>query len=188
MSLSRILNDEPSPAVSSRSVPNGSMPVIDPALISPTSPTGLRSPRSHHGPPDGEPQPPPPRGYEYQPVAYQGTGGWDPYSGEWVQGDIFPLGRGNGDYYPHPERTEAMSPNDPRNGYYREEDLDSSSRKRRRGVEDEDDYRSGEMRQGRVSGYCYSFLALGLPFLLIARSSEVSAAFKTPTGRGFTSS
>jgi len=36
----------------------------------------------------GEPSAPP---RSYQATAYQGTGGWDPYSGEWVQGDIFPL-------------------------------------------------------------------------------------------------
>lgn len=154
MSLSRILNDEPSPAVSN---PSASTSVIDPALMSPPAQSASRSPhRSHYSPQDfhGELQPPNPRGYEYHAVAYQGTGGWDPYSGEWVQGDIFPLGRGNGDYYPHPERSETISPHDPRSTYYREGDADNFPRKRRRGVEEDDDYRPPGLRQGRVS---YSF-------------------------------
>lgn len=151
MSLSRILNDDPSPPLSA---PSASMSVIDPALMSPPVQPARRSPHhqlygSHEF--HGEPQPPNPRGYEYQPMAYQGTGGWDPYSGEWVQGDIFPLGRGNGDYYPHPERSETISPHDPRSKYYREGDVDNFSRKRRREVEEDDDYRPQGLRQSRVS-------------------------------------
>jgi chromatin-remodeling ATPase INO80 len=156
MSLSRILNDEPSPALSHPLSPSApaSMSVIDPALMSPTSQSGPRSsPHLRHGHP-GEP-PPPPRGYPG--VAYQGSGGWDPYSGEWVQGDIFPLGRGNGDYYSRSERPETLSPHDPRSAYYREGEIDSSSRKRRREPDEEDDYRASGLRQGRVSAILTGF-------------------------------
>jgi len=151
MSLSRILNDDPSPPLLHLTAPSapGAMSVIDPALISPTSQSGLRSsPSQHHSHPEyqGEPTAPP---RSYQSVAYQGTGGWDPYSGEWVQGDIFPLGRGNGDYYSRPENS---SPHDPRSGaYYMETETDGSSRKRRREPDEDNDYRPPGLRQGRVS-------------------------------------
>lgn len=142
MSLSRILNDEPSPALPTA-------PVLDPALLSPTQPGPRSPPRPHPGHPEYQGDHPlPPRGY--QPVAYQGTGGWDPYSGEWVQGNIFPLGRGNGDYY-RPERPETLSSHDLRSTYYREGEIDGSSRKRRREPDEEDDYHAPESRQGRVS-------------------------------------
>lgn len=155
MSLSRILNDEPPPAVSNRSPASGtaSMPAIDPALLSPGAQSAPRSPiRSHHGRPDthGDPQSPPPRGHEYQPAAYQGTGGWDPYTGHWVQGEIFPLGRGSGNYYPN-EQQGQISPTNSRNGHYREEDAEESSRKRRRGAEEEGEQKPAGGRRGRVS-------------------------------------
>jgi DNA helicase INO80 len=150
MSLSRILNDDPSPALLRPAVPSvpGPMSVIDPALMSPTSQTGPKSsPRLHHGYPEyqGEPSAPP---RSYQATAYQGTGGWDPYSGEWVQGDIFPLGRGNGDYYSRPENSSS---HDSRSAYYTESEVDGLSRKRRREPDEDDDYRPLELRQGRVS-------------------------------------
>jgi DNA helicase INO80 len=148
MSLSRILNDEPSSALSHPPVPSG--PVIDPALLSPASQSAMRSsprPFHSHSEYNGEPTAPL-RGY--QPVAYQGTGGWDPYNGDYVQGDIFPLGRGNGDYYSRSERPESVSPHDPRSAYYRESEADGSSRKRRRDP-DEDDYLPQGLRQSRVS-------------------------------------
>lgn len=118
------------------------MPVIDPALVSPTSHTAPRSPPDSRQTQATEAR----RGY--QPSSYQGTGGWDPYTKEWVKGDIFPLGRGNGDYYP--ERSQAHSPHEARNAHYRESDMEGSARKRRRD-EDEEDARSVESRQGRVS-------------------------------------
>src|ERR1700691_151725 len=146
MSLSRILNDDPSPALSHLSGPGG--PVIDPALLSPTSQSGPRSPPRLHQGHHGEPTPPL-RGY--QATAYQGTGGWDPYSGEWVQGDIFPLGRGNGDYYSRPGQPETLPPQDSRGVYYRDGEADGSSRKRRREPDEDDDHRPRALRQGRVS-------------------------------------
>ena len=152
MSLSRILNDEPSPAVSNSSPAPGPAPIpaIDQVLLSPGAP---RSPiRSHHGRLDTrlDPLPPPPRGYEYQPAAYQGTGGWDPYTGNWVQGEIFPLGRGGGNYYPN-EHKGQVSPTNSRNGYYREEESEESSRKRRRGPEEEGEQKPIGGRRGQVS-------------------------------------
>lgn len=122
---------------------------IDPALMemSPTSTSAaMTPPRSqppHHVHSDhhGE-QPPPPRGYTYQAVAYQGAGGWDPYTGEWVQGDIFPLGPG-GNYYPERDGQRFLSPQDPRESssaaYYKEGDGDTP-RKRRKGIDDDGDY------------------------------------------------
>lgn len=157
MSLSRILNDEPSPDVSNHPAPsasNSTVPVIDPALLSPPAHSARRSPHhSLHESHDfqAESQPPNPRGYEYQPMTYQGTGGWNPYNGDFMPGDIFPLGRGNGDYYPHPERSETVSPHDSRSTYYKEGDADTFARKRRRGVEEDDDYCPPGLRQGRVS-------------------------------------
>ncbi|KIM85396.1 hypothetical protein PILCRDRAFT_360893 [Piloderma croceum F 1598] len=132
MSLSRILNDDPSPAVLRPAI-HSSMSVIDPALMSQTGP-----PPEYQGEPSAPPR-------SYQPTAYQGTGGWDPYSGEWVQGDIFPLGRGNGDYYSRPENSSS---HDSRSAYY---EVDGLSRKRRREPDEDDDYRPSELRQGRVS-------------------------------------
>jgi DNA helicase INO80 len=151
MSLSRILNDEPSPALSAPPIPMGLIP-IDPLLLesSPTSTAcGLPPSRAQpyqYGRPDhhGEP-PPPPRGYTYQPAAYQGAGGWDPYTGEWVQGDIFPLGPG-GNYYPERDgRRRLVSPQDTRDpassAYYKDEEMDDGlPRKRRRGEDEDSDY------------------------------------------------
>jgi len=151
MSLSRILNDDPIPMP-----PAPSLPVpIDPALMhtSPRLNSGVRSPPSrpyphsqlnHHG------EPPPPRGHTYQPIAYQGAGGWDPYTGEWVQGDIFPLGPG-GNYY---QTQPFVSPHEHQRGttsrmYYKEEEEEEEEeeqqvvdtpRKRRKGGDEDTDY------------------------------------------------
>lgn len=140
MSLSRILNDEPSPH---QLVPSG--PTIDPALTSPTPQAGPRSsPRPHQGYPDYNGEVTPPL-RSIHGVAYKGTGGWDPYGGEWIQGDIFP---GGGSHYSRPERLRSLSPHDLGSGYYRQGETDTSSRKRRRDPEEDDDAR--ELSQGRV--------------------------------------
>lgn len=138
MSLSRILNDEPLPPV-----PNPSpapMPAID---LAPRPPLRSRLPTRV------DPQPPPPRGHEYQPAAFQGTGRWDPYTGNWVQGEIFPLGRGGGIYIPNEQ--QGLFPANSRNGYYREEESEELSKKRRRGPEEEGEPKTTGGRRGRVS-------------------------------------
>lgn len=86
MSLSRILNDGPT----GPPPPRVSVPEPPPAA------PNANAPREH---------PPKPRGFWNQPVNYQGAGGWDPHSGEWVSGDIFPFGPG-GNYYPDRAREE----------------------------------------------------------------------------------
>ncbi|KIJ68315.1 hypothetical protein HYDPIDRAFT_24608 [Hydnomerulius pinastri MD-312] len=149
MSLSRILNDEPPP---SRGTNHGASrgSGIDASLadMSPISNPATMSPahhRMHHRSqsPLGE-QPPPPRGYTYQPVSYQGAGGWDPYSGNYVQGDIFPLGPG-GNYYPQRER-EAFSSGPPETressagAYYKEGENEHALKKRRKATDDDPDY------------------------------------------------
>ncbi|KAG1795542.1 hypothetical protein EV424DRAFT_606445, partial [Suillus variegatus] len=94
MSLSRILNDEPP----RRENPLPHVVVVDPSLadVSPLSRATVISPHPQtlrrSLTPLGEHQLP--RGYSYQTPSYQGAGGWDPYSGDYVQGEIFPLGPG----------------------------------------------------------------------------------------------
>ncbi|KIK96361.1 hypothetical protein PAXRUDRAFT_312720 [Paxillus rubicundulus Ve08.2h10] len=149
MSLRRILNDEPPPPRSANPRPScGSGIDTSLADASPISIPATMSParlRTHHRSqsPLGE-QPPPPRGYTYQAVSYQGAGGWDPYSGNYVQGDIFPLGPG-GNYYPQrqldsipsgpPEPPESIS-----SAYYKEGENEHASKKRRKAVDDDPDY------------------------------------------------
>ena len=150
MSLSRILNDEPSPGLSARPAHTAPPLImsIDPALMSPTSTSGGMSPRpqpphlpysDHHGE-----LPPPPRGYAYQALAIQGAGGWDPYNGEWVQGDIFPLGPGGNNYYSERDNQRFMSPPESREPlsapHCREGEGESTPRKRRKGADDDADY------------------------------------------------
>ncbi|KAF9229431.1 hypothetical protein BS17DRAFT_723199 [Gyrodon lividus] len=149
MSLSRILNDEPPPLRSANPRPShGSgidtsladmLSISNPATMSPAHA------RTHHRSqsPLGE-QPPPPRGYTYQPVSYQGAGGWDPYSGNYVQGDIFPLGPG-GNYYSQRERDVIPSgPLEPlessSSAYYKEGENEHTAKKRRKTVNDDPDY------------------------------------------------
>lgn len=95
-------------------------------------------PHQNSSPPDMSP---PPRRYSYQPVNYQGTGGWDPYTGNYVQGDIFPLGPG-GNYYP--QRDVAPTSSEPQDGsvsaYYKEAENDHASKKRRKAANDDPDY------------------------------------------------
>lgn len=122
-------------------------PISNPVPVSPVHP------RQHHQSqsPLGD-HPPPPRGYTYQPVSYQGAGGWDPYSGNYVQGDIFPLGPG-GNYYPHREVGASPGPPEPLEGsvgaYYKESENDQASKKRRKTVDDDPDYQPpGSRRVG----------------------------------------
>lgn len=179
MSLSRILNDDPPATSTSVPHPSASMPVIDPALVSPTSQIAPRSPPDSRQTQSTEAR----RGY--QTSSYQGTGGWDPYTGEWVPGDIFPLGRGNGDYYP--ERSQVHSPHETRNAHYRDTEMEGSSRKRRR-EDDDDDSRSVESRQGRVSLYLPNLMKCALMVSLQhgppnypAHLSKVSHSANSPT-------
>lgn len=98
-------------------------------------------------------QGPPPRGFAYQPVAYQGAGGWDPYTGEWVQGDIFPLGPG-GQYYAENEDQASDSP-PPSNGgqivaRFKEGYVEGGRKKRKLATDDDDDYQPpGQKRVSR---------------------------------------
>jgi chromatin-remodeling ATPase INO80 len=190
MSLSRILNDDPTP-MSAPPLPASLIP-LDPALMdtSPRMNSSVSSPphRSHHhGQPDrhGEPVPPP-RGYTYQPLAYQGAGGWDPYTGEWVQGDIFPLGPG-GNYYPdRVGRQRFVSSQEQQRDtstriYYKdededEEDEDDTPRKRRKGGAEDTDYQPPGQR--RVS--CFYLLCLWIFInLLAAWSSPIPSQDET---------
>lgn len=111
MSLSRILNDEPT-GHQPTSVPTA----IDPpqmASPTPSSPAPSGSQQSLGAPSDRGPveQPPQPRGMSYQPSTYEGAGGFNPYTGDWVQGDIFPLGRGGNYYTDRAREHEEAEPN-----------------------------------------------------------------------------
>ncbi|KAF8559204.1 hypothetical protein OG21DRAFT_707459 [Imleria badia] len=126
MSLSRILNDPPPPPRAPPEPPS--------AIDTPPSSDSPLNPR----------QSPPPRRYSYQPVSYQGAGGWDPYSGNYVQGDIFPLGPG-GNYYPQRDLAPTSSvPPEPLDAsvgaYYKEGESDHGSKKRRKAAADDPDY------------------------------------------------
>lgn len=87
--------------------------------------------------------PPHPRGLTYQPLEYQGAGGWNPYTGEWTPGDIFPLGPGE-NYYPEQDSRLATASNRhqtrPPGGYYKEdyatENTGGRGRKRRKTNDD----------------------------------------------------
>lgn len=90
-------------------------------------------------------------------MAFQGAGGWDPYTGEWVQGDIFPLGPG-GNYY-NADRQDVLVPSHPGNG---QDDpssvLETNGRKKRRMVnagEDDQDYQppGGKRVSNRLCPY-----------------------------------
>lgn len=153
MSLKRILNDEPPPhsLAHLHSAPAGPSRVaaVDHTFtdVTPTPSSAVISPHTHpnhHGQSPHPEQPPPHRGYAYQPVSYQGAGGWDPYSGNYVQGDIFPLGPG-GNYYPHREREEpppgpAHTRPDSAGAYYRDGEEDLASKRRRKAMDDDSDY------------------------------------------------
>lgn len=146
MSLSRILNDEPPPARKSTSSRGGT---IDHSLadVSPLSRATIMSPHPQtlrrSLTPLGE-QPPLPRGYSYQTPSYQGAGGWDPYSGDYVQGEIFPLGPG-GNYYSQRDRDGQHQPPPPEprassvGAYYKEGENEPTPRKRRKPVAPDDD-------------------------------------------------
>ena len=158
MSLSRILNDAPPPPRAAPSGPPRAIdtplpdmsPVSNPVPVSPVHPRQHRQSQS----PLGD-HPPPPRGYSYQPVSYQGAGGWDPYSGNYVQGDIFPLGPG-GNYYPQREVGATPSgPSEPLDGpvgaYYKEgeDENEHASKKRRKATDDDPDYQPPVSRRVR---------------------------------------
>jgi DNA helicase INO80 len=143
MSLSRILNDEPPPARKRGAGIDPSLADVSPhshatVISSPHLQTSRRSPS-----PLGE-QPPFPRGYSYHTSSYQGAGGWDPYSGDYVQGEIFPLGPG-GNYYAQRERDEHhhLPPLEPRapsvGAYYKDGENEPTPRKRRKAAPPDDD-------------------------------------------------
>jgi chromatin-remodeling ATPase INO80 len=170
MSLKRILNDGPSgppPPPPRVSVSEPIADAEDRARISPHqvhhSPLiGIGNPNSaaresSNGsvPLD---RPPQPRGFWNQAPGYQVAGGWNPYTGEWVQGDIFPLGRG-GNYYPDRAREaegdeQREGTPDPDRGLLEAEARKNEDRaegngrsKRRKTAEPEE-----EMQPKRVSG------------------------------------
>ncbi|CCM00896.1 uncharacterized protein FIBRA_02942 [Fibroporia radiculosa] len=157
MSLKHILNDDPVPPhipAPTPSVPSPSEPV--PARQSPLMPVVSPPPQLHYAHAralhDHEP-PPVPRGLAYQPATYHGAGGWDPYTGEWVQGDIFPLGPG-GNYYPDREEQTPLSPTLSNNGSatsrFKEGFVEGHGRKKRKIADDDDDYQPpGQKRQSR---------------------------------------
>ncbi|KAH9946815.1 P-loop containing nucleoside triphosphate hydrolase protein [Amylocystis lapponica] len=163
MSLKHILNDDPHPpphitAPSAHAHEPASSADAVPAR--PSSPS-LTTLSPHPVPPhytDGRSpseldQGPPPRGFAYQPAAYHGAGGWDPYTGQWVQGDIFPLGPG-GQYYAEHEDQASVSP-PPSNGgqiiaRFKEGYVDGGRKKRKVAADDDEDYQPpGQKRQSR---------------------------------------
>lgn len=114
MSLRHILNDEPSEplqpptqaVVSPATITNADSAPINqsaPASTSAPAPSRRRKSRNQETPAPPPPYPvnPPTQPFTYQPVPYPGAGGWNPHTGQWVQGDIFALGPG-GNYYPDP--------------------------------------------------------------------------------------
>jgi DNA helicase INO80 len=125
---------------------------IDPALME-TSPTPTSDAKSPHSPlslrtgQDGHEQL---HVYNRQPAAFQGTGGWDSYTGEWVQGDIFPIGPG-GDYYPdrsgRRQFSTLMDSGDPQPAVYYKEGDEGSPRKKRKGREEDGDYQPAGQRR-----------------------------------------
>ncbi|KAG1891681.1 uncharacterized protein F5891DRAFT_891535, partial [Suillus fuscotomentosus] len=74
----------------------------------------------------------------------QGAKSWDPYSGDYVQGEIFPLGPG-GNHYSQRERDGQHQPPPPEprasstGAYYKEGENEPTSRKRRKAVVPDDD-------------------------------------------------
>ncbi|KAJ3558033.1 hypothetical protein NM688_g1148 [Phlebia brevispora] len=156
MSLKHILNDDPSPPL-----PLIAPTAQAPTTISTTDPAPAPRPpsplskanapytrrrartRSRSSPQPQEQEHVPSRPFTYQPMAFQGAGGWDPYTGEWVQGDIFPLGPG-GNYYvadrqdlPYPQHG-GNAPQDDQSSV-----TELNGRKKRRTVapvEDDQDY------------------------------------------------
>ncbi|TFY83775.1 hypothetical protein EWM64_g245 [Hericium alpestre] len=161
MSLSRILNDDlppmnTPPAPSQPAYSAGSGP--DPALMDRPLDT-VRSPspprrRSHNK--RGSEGQALPQAHTFQPVAYQASGAWDPHSGEWVQGEVSPVGpnvsffseRGQSplspkEYHPAPSNITFVNEEGP--------DLaQSPPKKRRKGADDDGDYRPpGTRRSSR---------------------------------------
>lgn len=177
MSLSRILNDPPPPPRVAPSAPSRASavdtPLPDMSPVSNPPPASPAHPRQRHQSqsPLGD-HPPPPRGYTYQPVSYQGAGGWDPYSGNYVQGNIFPLGPG-GNYYPQREAGVTPSgPPEPLDGsvgaYYSQSENDHATKKRRKTVDDDPDYQPPASRRVRTP-----FLtALGNKLIIIPLSPD----------------
>ncbi|KAH7909116.1 hypothetical protein BJ138DRAFT_1011469 [Hygrophoropsis aurantiaca] len=189
MSLSRILNDEPppsrptNPGIShSAGVDSSSVDMSPRSITTVVSPS--RSQLLRRTPSPGGEQPPPPRGYTYQPVSYQGVGGWDPYTGDWVQGDIFPLGRG-GNYYSQRDRGGRQShpPQDIRvttvGAYYKEGDNDTTPRKRRKAIEEDSDYQPpGTKRVSLISMTLSTFCHI---FFTASSSEESSTKQECPS-------
>ncbi|GBE77918.1 Putative DNA helicase [Sparassis crispa] len=146
MSLKHILNDDPTPPLHI-SAPAAQAPVptsvIDPALMSrsPSSTTTM-SPSLQPQPfvqprtPLDLEQPPPPRGYSYQPVAYQGAGGGNYYSEHDDQASVSPPPFSNGGQMPTTRFKE---------GY-----VESNGRRKRKHMDDDEDYHPpGQKRHSR---------------------------------------
>lgn len=168
MSLKHILNDDPNPPFPLLA-PAAQAPatIIDPSPLTrpPSPPAKADTPytrrrartRSQSSPHSQEQDHVPSRPFTYQPMSFQGAGGWDPYSGEYVQGDIFPRGPG-GNYYNGPETPVSahanIPPQDDQGSY------EANGRKKRRTVvpaEDDQDYQPPGGKRVRCS-LVYRFL------------------------------
>lgn len=156
MSLSRILNDAPPPPRAPLSGPSRSAidtPLPDMSPISNPLPVSPLHPRQHQSQSPLGDHPPTPRGYPYQPVSHQGAGGWDSYSGNYVHGDVLPLGPG-GSYYPQRDIGAAPSgPLEPLDGpagaYYKEGENEHASKKRKKAADVDPDYQPPGSRRVR---------------------------------------
>ncbi|THH20832.1 hypothetical protein EW146_g598 [Bondarzewia mesenterica] len=160
MSLSRILNNDPAPVMPPQPA---HLPVapIDPMLTdsqrqlsrSPSPPMRTRhrsqsAYTSEHSAPS--------RAYTYQHPAYQGSGGWDPRTGEWMQGDMSPPGFGRSVYQDHghpPSSPKDYSRSQSSSITFVKDDVpgisQSPPKKRRKTTDDDADYHPpGSRRPG----------------------------------------
>ncbi|KAA1468168.1 hypothetical protein DENSPDRAFT_833380 [Dentipellis sp. KUC8613] len=131
MSLSRILNNDPAPPP-----PALAVPAVSEARSDRTSPSRSTSPPRRPPPAVRSPQP--------QPLAYQASGGWDPHSGEWVQGEISPVGPG-GTLYTEHARSLSESSLTKQDG---RDTSQSPPKKRKKNMDDDADYRPPGTRRG----------------------------------------
>ena len=159
MSLSRILNSNPSPSL--RPTPH-----LSPVTTIPFDNTAYPEHLSDHlsaipapsrfqriypdHPSDNQHSL---RGYPYHDSAqYQGPPAWDPYSRQWVHGDVYAFNPGATHYHSN-DRGRFPSPHDvrepPPDVCPKDGDEDVAFRKRRRGLDEDSDYQPpGQRRVG----------------------------------------
>ena len=156
MSLRRILNDEPSSPLTGPPPPQSGhahLTPVDPQppLRSP-SPSSTSSIHNGHRRQRGRSRSPPldpelhhSRAMHFQPVAYQGSTGWDHYNGQWGQGEVYQGAPGGNHYYPESEDGTPPSPHMTNGGAgkYKEVYADGGGRRKRKAavsVDEEEEY------------------------------------------------